>query len=142
LSCFSAAADMLCSSSSSTSMTSLATSYDALRKSGQIKQAIKQSIKQSRKILTLWRPLPKNRGVCKKLELNILKINWALAILSLKKIFEFFFNLRKWSRWGKLLQLSQILRHPQFLFSTWLLMNPFYYKLVNYGSMSPRWGQN
>ena len=78
-----------------------------------------------------------------KLDLNILKIDWAITILSSKQNFRIFLiNFEKFSRWGKLLLLRQFLGYPQQFFFTLSLMNPFNYKLVNNGSKSPKRGSN
>ena len=86
----------------------------------------------------------KYRGFAKKLDLNILKIDWAMVILSLKNISEFVLEiLTHITHWGKLVYLWQFLGCPQTFFSTWWLTNPFNYKLVNNGSMSlsNRWSE-
>ena len=82
----------------------------------------------------------KNGGICKKLDLNILRIDWAIAILNLnfvfRKKFEEFFSLRK------IAKTRAIFRVPSNFFSTWSLMKPFNYKLFNNGLTSPKRGPN
>ena len=85
----------------------------------------------------------KNGDVCKKLDLNILKIDWDIAILSLNLFFWNFSKIfEKYFRWGKFVWLGQFLGYPQKIFPTWSLMNPFNYKFVNNGSISPKRGPN
>ena len=74
------------------------------------------------------------------LDLHILKIEWGIAILKLKKELNLFWDIfladENWYNLGNFQGKSQK------RFSTWSLMNPFNYKLVNNGSTSPKRGPN
>ena len=61
----------------------------------------------------------KNRGVCNKLELNILKIDQAIAILSSKKVFQKNLDFRKY-----FVLLGKIVISLS-ISSRWSLMSPF-----------------
>ena len=81
----------------------------------------------------------KNGGGCKKLDLNMLKIDWAIAILSLKIIVSNFFpNFDKFFSLRKIAITRGNLRVPSNFFSIWSLMSPFNYQLLKISSTTPK----
>ena len=74
----------------------------------------------------------------KKLDPSILKIDFAIANLSLGKKFEFFFKFWEIFLARKIAITQAIFWVPLNFFSIWSLVSPFNYEFINNASTSPR----